>query len=68
MQKLLTATEEQLGQITELILVAGTLMKALAIKQLLEEDKFHIRILCVDKEVAEEILGIRQKPPVSAAQ
>jgi DNA-binding transcriptional regulator LsrR (DeoR family) len=65
-EKLLTATEDQLGQIKQLILVAGTLMKALAIKQLLEEDKVHIRILCVDKEVAEEILGIRQKPRVPA--
>lgn len=62
-EKLLTATEEQLSQITQLILIAGTRRKALAIKQLLEEDRFHIRILCVDKEAAEEILGIRQKPP-----
>lgn len=59
--KLLTATEEQLSQITQLILIAGTLRKALAVKQLLEEDTYRIRILCVDKEAAEEILGIRRK-------
>lgn len=60
--RLLTATEAQLSEITQLILIAGTLRKALAVKQLLEEDKYNIRILCVDQEAAEEILGIRQKP------
>jgi DNA-binding transcriptional regulator LsrR (DeoR family) len=55
-EKLLTATEEQLGQIKRLILVAGTQKKALAIKQLLEEDKFNIRIVCMDRSAAAEVI------------
>lgn len=54
--KLLTATEKQLSQIRRLILVAGTEKKALAINQLLEEDKFNIRIVCIDQSAAVEIL------------
>ncbi|HJQ30539.1 MAG TPA: sugar-binding domain-containing protein [Pyrinomonadaceae bacterium] len=65
-EKLLTASEEQLAQIKELILIAGTLKKAPAIKQLLEEDKYNIRVLCTDKEAATEILGL-ERPEVSAA-
>lgn len=57
--KLLTATDVQLSQIRRLILVAGTQKKALAIKQLLEEDKFNIRIVCMDQSAAEEILKAR---------
>jgi hypothetical protein len=56
-EKLLTASDEQLAQIGQLILVAGTLKKAPAIKQLLEEDKYNIRIICVDEEAAAAILG-----------
>jgi hypothetical protein len=54
--KLLTASEKQLSQIKKLILVAGTEKKALAINQLLEEDKFNIRIVCLDQSAATEIL------------
>jgi DNA-binding transcriptional regulator LsrR (DeoR family) len=55
--KLLCASEEQLKDIKQLMLVAGTLKKAQAIKQLLEEGKYNIRIICVDEEAAEAILA-----------
>jgi len=54
--KLLCTSEEQLKDIKQLMLVAGTLKKAQAIKQLLEEGKYNIRIICVDEEAAEAIL------------
>jgi hypothetical protein len=55
--KLLCATEEQLAEIDQLMLVAGTRKKAPAIKQLLKEDKYKIRIICIDQEAAEAILA-----------
>jgi hypothetical protein len=56
-EKLLCPSEEGLSDIKQLMLVAGTLKKAQAIKQLLEEDKYKIRIICVDQEAAEAILA-----------
>lgn len=52
---LLTITEDQLRQIKTIMLVAGGIIKAPAIRQLLD-NKYKIGILCTDKRTAEEII------------
>jgi DNA-binding transcriptional regulator LsrR (DeoR family) len=52
---LLTISEDQLHQIGTIMLVAGGIIKAPAIRQLLDS-QYKIRILCTDKRTAEEII------------
>jgi hypothetical protein len=54
--RLLTVTPEQLEDVENIILIAGTTSKALAIRELLIRERFNIRFLCTDKLTAAEIL------------
>ena len=55
-RKLLTVSWEQLQKIRNVILVAGTKAKALAIHQILKEPLCHVGILCTDSVTAKAII------------
>ncbi len=57
--KLLNIDDEQLQQIDNLMMVAGTAQKALAIRELLVHRGYKIRILCTDIEAAKSILAYK---------
>jgi len=54
---LLTITEAQLRDIENVVLIAGTESKALAIRSLLERERSNIRFLCTDGDAARQILN-----------
>ncbi len=54
--KLLTVSREQLERIENIILVAGSQAKAPAIRQLLEDERLSIRVVCTDSVTARSIL------------
>jgi DNA-binding transcriptional regulator LsrR (DeoR family) len=55
--KLLNIDDDQLQQIDNLMMVAGTAQKALAIRELLVHRGYKIRILCTDVAAAKSILA-----------
>jgi DNA-binding transcriptional regulator LsrR (DeoR family) len=55
-EAMITIQSEQLSQIKNLILVAGTEKKFRAIKELLTNPKYHVRYLCTDEAAAVRIL------------
>jgi DNA-binding transcriptional regulator LsrR (DeoR family) len=55
--KLLTITPAQLKDVENVILVAGTERKAVAIRHLLHTEQCNIRFLCTDKKTAIKILA-----------
>jgi DNA-binding transcriptional regulator LsrR (DeoR family) len=54
--KLLNVSWEQLSEIPALLIVAGGKKKASALRQILDSKDLKTRIICVDQELAEEIL------------
>lgn len=58
-ERLLTIREDQLASIKQILLVAGTKRKALAISRLLDRDALKIEMLCTDSEAATEMLRLR---------
>jgi DNA-binding transcriptional regulator LsrR (DeoR family) len=55
-KQLVNISEEQLRQIQNIILVAGGIQKACAVRELLMNDSYHILFLCTDGATAREIL------------
>jgi hypothetical protein len=55
-RQLVNISEAQLGQIRNIMLVAGGVQKAYAIRQLLTNDSYHIPFICTDGATAREIL------------
>jgi DNA-binding transcriptional regulator LsrR (DeoR family) len=55
---LITATKTQLSRVGNVILVAGTAIKARAILSLLQHDVAKVHTLCTDSEVAEALLEL----------
>ena len=53
-EKLLTVSEEQLAMIDTIVLVAGSVLKAPAIYELLS--RLNIRYLCIDEKAAQTLL------------
>lgn len=58
-ERLLTIHQDQLEKIENVVLVAGTRRKALAIRRLLDNRSLKVRILCTDATAAREILAQR---------
>jgi DNA-binding transcriptional regulator LsrR (DeoR family) len=56
---LITATKTQLSRVQNVILVAGTPIKARAILSLLQHSVAKVHTLCTDSEVAEALLELR---------
>jgi DNA-binding transcriptional regulator LsrR (DeoR family) len=54
--KVLAVSPVDLKRIPAVMLVAGTRSKAIAIRQLLTDNDYHIRFLCTDETAAEEML------------
>ena len=56
--QLLNVNRQQLQQVGQIMLVAGTPKKAVAIRRLLDDDRYNIRFLCTDRDTAEQILNV----------
>ena len=59
--RMLNVTAAQLESINNIIVVAGTSRKALAIRELLEHSQYNIRYLCTDSIAARKILEAQPK-------
>lgn len=53
---LLNIDDAQLRQVQTILIVGGGLQKARAIRQLLDNESYHIRFLCTDEATALEVL------------
>lgn len=51
-QQMLSMSEDQVSAIDQILLVAGTAKKALAVRELLVNPRYHVRALCTDEKTA----------------